>query len=222
MAQLVPAWAMPWKTIAFLLHSACMALESLSPPSHLKTARFPASGEEIMSSSERRIDPRVNVRVPLRFRILNNPESSEQIAESENISQRGIYFTTAVPLKVGMPLEVSLRMPQGTGREAIERCEVRGARGPRPANSAFGRQGGSRVAHRTIRSKRLGKGTLDELNAIPSSTGFTLCGLRFSMSLSRAHRLKPMLLRQFSFRWRERERSPWRWRHFQTGRTREP
>jgi hypothetical protein len=65
-----------------------------------------------MSSSERRIDPRVNVRVPLRFRILNNPDSTEQTAEAENISRRGIYFTTAVPLKVGMPVEVSLRMPQ--------------------------------------------------------------------------------------------------------------
>ena len=65
-----------------------------------------------MSSGERRIDMRVNVRVPLRFRILNHPDSIEQIAESENISQRGMYFTTAVPLKVGMPLEVSLRMPQ--------------------------------------------------------------------------------------------------------------
>jgi hypothetical protein len=65
-----------------------------------------------MSSSERRIDPRVNVRVPLRFRILNSPESTEQIAEAENISQRGIYFTTTAALKVGMPVEVSLRMPR--------------------------------------------------------------------------------------------------------------
>lgn len=65
-----------------------------------------------MSSNERRIDPRVNVRVPLRFRILDGAQSIEQTAEAENISQRGIYFTTAVPLRVGMPLEVSLRMPQ--------------------------------------------------------------------------------------------------------------
>ena len=65
-----------------------------------------------MSSSERRIDPRVNVRVPLRFRVLNSEESIERTAECENISQRGIYFTTAIPLKVGTPLEVSLRMPQ--------------------------------------------------------------------------------------------------------------
>jgi len=65
-----------------------------------------------MNSRERRIDTRVNIRVPLRFRVLNNPGSPEVSAESENISQRGILFATAVPLKVGTPLEVSLKMPQ--------------------------------------------------------------------------------------------------------------
>ena len=65
-----------------------------------------------MSSSERRLDTRVNIRVPLRFRVLNNPGATEQLAESENISQRGVYFSTEVPLKVGTPVEVSLRMPQ--------------------------------------------------------------------------------------------------------------
>ena len=64
-----------------------------------------------MSSSERRIDTRVNISVPLRFRALNIPGSTEQAAESENISQRGMYFLTSVPLKVGTPVEVSLRMP---------------------------------------------------------------------------------------------------------------
>jgi Tfp pilus assembly protein PilZ len=65
-----------------------------------------------MSSSERRIDTRVNIRVPLRFRALNNPGSTEQTAESENISQRGIFFSTNVPLNIGTPVEVSLRLPQ--------------------------------------------------------------------------------------------------------------
>ncbi len=64
-----------------------------------------------MNSTERRIDTRVNVRVPLRFRVLNNPGSTEHAAESENISQRGIYIATNVPLTVGTPLEISLRMP---------------------------------------------------------------------------------------------------------------
>ena len=64
-----------------------------------------------MSSSERRLDTRVKVRVPLRFRALNNPGATEQLAESENISQRGIFLATIVPLKIGTPVEVSLRMP---------------------------------------------------------------------------------------------------------------
>ena len=80
-----------------------------------------------MNSNERRIDPRIKVRVPLRFRILNGPDSAEQIAEAENISQRGIYLTTAVPMKVGMPVEVSLRMPHELGGKAWSdvRCVAR-------------------------------------------------------------------------------------------------
>jgi hypothetical protein len=66
-----------------------------------------------MNSRERRIDTRVNIQVPLRFRTLNNLSSPEQTAESVNISQRGILFATNACLEVGTPLEVSLRMPQG-------------------------------------------------------------------------------------------------------------
>jgi hypothetical protein len=65
-----------------------------------------------MTTKERRLDARVNIRVPLRFRVLNNPGATEQTAESENISQRGLCFATLVPLKVGTPVEVSLRMPE--------------------------------------------------------------------------------------------------------------
>jgi PilZ domain len=65
-----------------------------------------------MNARERRIDTRVNIRVPFRFRVLNVPGSPEQAAESENISQRGILFATTFPLQVGTPLEVSLEMPQ--------------------------------------------------------------------------------------------------------------
>ena len=71
-----------------------------------------------MSPRERRIDTRVNIRVPLRFRVLDNPGLAEQTAESENISQRGIYFATNCPLKVGTPVEVSLKMPRELGVQA--------------------------------------------------------------------------------------------------------
>src|ERR1019366_344250 len=84
-------------------------------------------GEESMSFNERRIDTRVNVRVPLRFRTLDNSESTEHLAEAENISQGGIYFTTSFPLKVGMPVEISLCMPQGlAGKMSSDvRCVAR-------------------------------------------------------------------------------------------------
>lgn len=80
-----------------------------------------------MNTKERRLDTRVNIRVPLRFRTLNNPNSVEQNAESENISHRGIYFETATPLKVGTPVELSLRMPEGLAGKAPSdvRCVAR-------------------------------------------------------------------------------------------------
>jgi hypothetical protein len=65
-----------------------------------------------MSSNERRTNTRVNIRVPVRFRIRNDPVSPEQIVASENISQRGIFFATDFPFEVGTVLDVSLKMPQ--------------------------------------------------------------------------------------------------------------
>ena len=65
-----------------------------------------------MSPIERRLDTRVSVRAPLRFRVLNNPSAKEEAAVSENISQRGLFFWTRVPLHVGTPVELSPRMPQ--------------------------------------------------------------------------------------------------------------
>ena len=95
-----------------------------------------------MSSSERRIDTRVNIRVPLLFHALNNPGSTEQKAESENISQRGIFFSTDVPLTVGTPVEVSLRMPQElAGKMASDvKCVARVVH-VRPSSSVGGKMG---------------------------------------------------------------------------------
>ena len=64
-----------------------------------------------MNSRERRVDTRVNIRVPVRFRALNNPGALELTAESENISHRGLYFSTNYPFKIGTPVEVHLKMP---------------------------------------------------------------------------------------------------------------
>ena len=112
-----------------------------------------------MSSSERRIDTRVNVSVPLRFRSLNNPGSTEQTAQTENISQRAQYVLSNVPLNIGTPVEVSLRMPQElAGQEATDvQCvarvvHVRSGSGP-------GGHVRHRVAHRAVRGEGFGAGT---------------------------------------------------------------
>jgi hypothetical protein len=80
-----------------------------------------------MNSRERRIDTRVNIKVPFRFRVLNNPGATEQVAESINISQRGLLFATTIPLMVGTPLEVSLKMPHELAGPVSndERCVAR-------------------------------------------------------------------------------------------------
>jgi len=65
-----------------------------------------------MAIDERRLNTRLNLRIPLRFRPISADKTPEQRAESVNISPSGLYFATEFPLKVGMPVEVFLRMPQ--------------------------------------------------------------------------------------------------------------
>jgi hypothetical protein len=82
-------------------------------PSYIKSSRqlFPSRLEETMSSIDRRNDPRVNACVAMRFRVLDNPDMLEQKAESQNMSQHGLYFETSAPLQIGMPMELTLRIP---------------------------------------------------------------------------------------------------------------
>ena len=70
-----------------------------------------------MTSIDRRNDPRVNACVPIKFRVLDNPEIAEQNAESQNMSQNGVYFLTSAPLQIGMPMELTLRIPQDLGKK---------------------------------------------------------------------------------------------------------
>lgn len=62
--------------------------------------------------SDRRNDSRVNIRLPLKFKVIGNENAGEQIAESENLSQRGVLMWTAYPLKVGVQLELKLTLPR--------------------------------------------------------------------------------------------------------------
>jgi PilZ domain len=61
--------------------------------------------------TDRRNDTRLSVRIALRFKHIGNQNAGEQMAESENLSQRGVFMWTAYPLKVGTQVELKLRMP---------------------------------------------------------------------------------------------------------------
>ena len=66
-----------------------------------------------MKVPERRQLTRYNLRTPLRFRALGVAvDSSEHFTEALNVSRGGFFFASSAPLQVGMPLEVTLRMPK--------------------------------------------------------------------------------------------------------------
>jgi hypothetical protein len=81
-----------------------------------------------MASSERRQVSRYNIRIPLRFRAINlAADMSEHFTEALNVSRGGFYFASSAPLQVGVPIEVTLRMPaEVTGSKPEEtRCTAR-------------------------------------------------------------------------------------------------
>jgi hypothetical protein len=95
-----------------------------------------------MAGKERRVSPRKDCAVPLRFRVLSVVSSSQGEAsegrkgtasraimegEAVNLSERGIYFRSRERLSIGAPLEIYFRLPRElTGRTAEEvRCSAR-------------------------------------------------------------------------------------------------
>ena len=81
-----------------------------------------------MKDPERRRLTRYNLRTPLRFRALGvGADTSEHFTEALNVSRGGFYFASSAPLRVGMQLEVTLRMPIEVGGNAAKEinCTVR-------------------------------------------------------------------------------------------------
>jgi hypothetical protein len=76
-----------------------------------------------MPQSERRLAERFDLKIPLWVRV---PKSAvpERLAESLNISKRGICFATDLPLREGMPVQLVFDMPEEvTGKPASQwRC----------------------------------------------------------------------------------------------------
>jgi hypothetical protein len=74
-----------------------------------------------MKDPERRRLTRYNLRTPLRFRALGvGADTSEHFTEALNVSRGGFYFASSAPLRVGMQLEVTLRMPIEVGGNAAK------------------------------------------------------------------------------------------------------
>jgi hypothetical protein len=61
--------------------------------------------------SDRRLSHRHNLRAPLRVRVRRS-EAGEQKAESENLSQRGVFFATDLALSKGATLDLLVEMPE--------------------------------------------------------------------------------------------------------------
>ncbi len=95
-----------------------------------------------MALQERRSVPRQTVRIPLRFRSIETATPGTLAAETVNLSQSGVYFTTAHPVKVGAPLELFLSMPREiTGHNPAQvRCKARVVR-VEPNAAASGKTG---------------------------------------------------------------------------------
>jgi hypothetical protein len=60
---------------------------------------------------DRRLSLRHNVRTDLRVRI-RKFDAGEQRAQSENLSQRGVFFTTDLPINKGASLDLLVEMPE--------------------------------------------------------------------------------------------------------------
>lgn len=73
--------------------------------------------------SDRRICPRLPFKTAMRVRVWKSGPA-ERNAESENLSERGTFFSTDAPLAIGSVLEILLRMPEEiTGKPTMEwRC----------------------------------------------------------------------------------------------------
>jgi PilZ domain len=74
-------------------------------------------------TSERRFSRRLQFKTVLHVRVWKS-NSSEQRAESENLSETGTFFATDASLSIGSAVEILLKMPEEiTGKPTTEwRC----------------------------------------------------------------------------------------------------
>jgi hypothetical protein len=95
-----------------------------------------------MKADERRYTPRFRIRIPLRIRTTDSPESQPQAVESFDVSMRGVYFPTDLPLRVGSPIQLFLRMPEEIVGKLLPEwcctCRVVRVEPPKPHSAVCG------------------------------------------------------------------------------------
>lgn len=69
------------------------------------------------SAEDRRLTPRHNISIPLKYRLWRSKFHSE-LGRSLNISEAGVYFATRSQIETGELIEVRLRMPEEVSSEA--------------------------------------------------------------------------------------------------------
>ena len=75
-----------------------------------------------MTTSERRYSHRYGLKVPLVFCSVHSLLTTGHLAESINLSSRGVYFVTRHPVFVGLPVRVLIHMPKRvSGEQAADK-----------------------------------------------------------------------------------------------------
>jgi len=77
-----------------------------------------------MSKFEKRISPRQALQIPLHFHIAEIGATQPELAsETSNISRSGLFMKSPLPLRVGSPLAITLRVPtylSGSARSTVQ------------------------------------------------------------------------------------------------------
>lgn len=77
-----------------------------------------------MQKLEKRTSPRQSLQIPLHFRNVEVGSAEPELAsETTNISRLGLFMRSPLPLKVGSPIAITLRVPtylSGSARSTIQ------------------------------------------------------------------------------------------------------
>lgn len=77
-----------------------------------------------MQKLEKRTSPRQSLQIPLRFRVAEVGATEPELAsETSNISRSGLFMRSPLPLRVGAPVDMTLRVPtylSGSARSDVQ------------------------------------------------------------------------------------------------------